>query len=214
MVKVSVIGVGNLGSCIAYEIAIRGITDELILVDVLRDLAEGQAIDIEQAIAMRNDTRVIAGNYEDVEGSDLVIVSAGRARTPEMKSRLELLNINSRIIKDVASSLKPFLSKECIVITLTNPLDIMNFLLWKFLGIGRCKVIGSSSQLDSARFRSLLAKKFHVKPSEIDAFVIGEHGEHQVPLFSRVKVSGKSVSLEQIEKKTIHEALREYALRT
>lgn len=213
MVKVSVIGVGNLGSCIAYEIAARGITDELILVDVVRDLAEGQAIDIEQAIALRNDTRVIAGNYEDVEGSNLVIVSAGKARTPEMKSRLELLNINSRIIRDVASSLKPFLSKECVVITLTNPLDIMNFLMWKFLGIGRHKVIGSSSQLDSARFKSLLAKKFHVKPSDIEAFVIGEHGDHQVPLFSRVKVSGKPAFFEQDERGAVLEALRDYALK-
>jgi len=213
MVKVTVIGVGNLGSCIAYEIATRGLADELVLVDVIRDLAEGQAADIEQAIALRKGIEVFAGNYDDVKGSDLVLVAAGKARTPEMKSRLELLSINSHIIKDVATRIKPFLSKECIVITLTNPLDIMNYLMWRTLGIERRRVIGSSSQLDSARFRVLLAKKFHVKPLDIDAYVIGEHGENQVPLFSHVKVFGKPISFEEHEKEELRETLKDYALK-
>ncbi|MEM2166752.1 MAG: L-lactate dehydrogenase, partial [Candidatus Bathyarchaeia archaeon] len=87
-VKISVIGVGNLGSCIAYEIANRGLANELVLIDVLRNLAEGNAADIGQAIAFRNNTRVYAGDYGDAEGSQIIIVAAGKPRTPEMKTRL------------------------------------------------------------------------------------------------------------------------------
>ena len=209
--KVSVIGVGNLGSCIAYEIANRGLVEELVLIDIFRDLAEGNAADIEQAIAFRNNTAIYAGNYEDVEGSHLIIVAAGKPRTPEMKTRLELLRVNKRIIEDVAKNLREICGNP-VVITLTNPVDVMNYLLWKYTGFPREKVIGSAGMLDSARFRSILARRCGVPVLDVEAYVIGEHGENQVPVFSRVKIRGERREFASEEKSEIIKELRSSAL--
>ncbi|MEM1989622.1 MAG: malate dehydrogenase [Candidatus Bathyarchaeia archaeon] len=210
-VKISVIGVGNLGSCIAYEIANRGLANELVLIDVLRNLAEGNAADIGQAIAFRNNTRVYAGDYGDAEGSQIIIVAAGKPRTPEMKTRLELLGVNQRIISDVAKGIRE-LSGEPIIITLTNPVDIMNYLMWKYSGFPRERVIGSAGMLDSARLRYVLSRIYDVPILDVDAYVIGEHGERQVPVFSRVRIRGRKMEFTDAEKSRIAEELRQSAL--
>lgn len=209
--KISVIGVGNLGSCIAYELADRGIAEELVLVDIVRDLAEGNAMDIGHSIAFRNNTNVYAGDYNDVEGSHVIIVTAGKPRSPEMKTRLELLEINKRIIADVAQNLKR-LHDEPILITLTNPVDIMNYLLWKYTGISRKRVIGSAGMLDSARFRYLLSRRYGIPVLDVEAYVIGEHGESQVPVFSKVKIKGDVKSFTSLEKSEIINELKRSAL--
>ncbi|MEM1582778.1 MAG: malate dehydrogenase [Candidatus Bathyarchaeia archaeon] len=209
--KVSVIGVGNLGSCIAYEIANRGLAEELVLIDVLRDLSEGNAADIEHAIAFRNNTSIYAGDYSDAEDSSIIVVAAGKPRTPEMKSRLELLEVNKQIIRDIAKKIRG-IREEPVVITLTNPVDVMNYLLWKYTGFPRTRVIGSAGMLDSARFRHILSKKFGVPILDVEAYVIGEHGENQVPVFSRVKVKGESKKFTNTEKDEIMMELRRSAL--
>jgi len=209
--KVSIIGVGNLGSCIAYEVANRGLVKELVLIDVVRDLAEGNAEDISQAMAFRNNAYVYAGDYGDAENSDIIIVTAGKPRTPEMKSRLDLLEVNKRIISDVAQKIVG-LHGEPIVITLTNPVDIMNYLMWKYTGFPRARVIGSAGMLDSARFRHLLSRKYNVPVLDVEAYVIGEHGEYQVPLFSRVKFKGVSQRFTEGERINIVEELKQSAL--
>ncbi|MEM2341298.1 MAG: malate dehydrogenase [Candidatus Bathyarchaeia archaeon] len=210
--KVGVIGVGNLGSCIAYEIANRGLVDEIVLIDILKDLAEGNAIDIEQAVAFRNNTEIYSGDYGDIEGSHVIVVAAGKPRTPEMKSRLELLEINKRIIGDVAQKIKS-IRGEPIVITLTNPVDIMNYLLWKYTGLPRERVIGSAGMLDSARFRQVLSKRYGVPVLDVEAYVIGEHGENQVPVFSKVKIRNEIKKFTEIEKKGIMDELKHLALK-
>lgn len=210
--RVSVIGVGNLGSCIAYEIANRGLVDEIVLVDILKDLAEGNAIDIGQAVAFRNNTEIYSGDYGDVEGSHIIIVAAGKPRTPEMKSRLELLEINRRIIENISRKIRS-IRGEPIIITLTNPVDIMNYLLWKYTGLPREKVIGSAGMLDSARFRQILSKKYGVPVLDVEAYVIGEHGENQVPVFSKVKIKNEIKKFTEIEKKEIIDELKHSALK-
>ncbi|MEM1530597.1 MAG: malate dehydrogenase [Candidatus Bathyarchaeia archaeon] len=209
--KVSVIGVGNLGSCIAYELANRGIVEEMVLIDIVRDLAEGNAMDIGHSIAFRNNTKVYAGDYSDAEGSHIIVVTAGKPRSPEMKTRLELLEVNKRIIADVAQNLKR-LGDEPILITLTNPVDIMNYLLWKYTGMPRRKVIGSASMLDSARFRYFLSRKYGVSVLDVEAYVIGEHGENQVPVFSRVKIRGEVRGFTSLERSEIIDELKKSAL--
>ena len=211
MSKLTVVGTGNLGSCIGYEVANRGLVDELVLIDVYRELAEGNAEDIKQSLAFRNNTEVYAGDYDDADGSDIVVITAGKPRTPEIKSRMDLLNVNRKIIRDVTSNLKS-LGGEFIVITLTNPIDLINYLVWKYTGFERRRIIGSAGQLDSSRFRCVLSRKFGVPVLDVDAFVIGEHGENQVPVFSRVKVKGERKRFSEEEKEKVREKLRASAL--
>ena len=211
MSKLTVVGAGKLGSCIAYEVANRGLVEELVLIDLYRELAEGNAEDIKQSLAFRNNAEVYAGDYEDAEGSDVVVIAAGKPRTPEMKSRMDLIEVNQEIVRAVASNLKS-IKGEFIVVTLTNPLDVMNYVVWRYTGFDRSRVIGSAGQLDSSRFRCVLSKRLKIPVLEVDAFVIGEHGEDQVPVFSRVRVRGKRFSFTEDEKIEIWKELRESAL--
>jgi malate dehydrogenase len=210
MKKVAIVGSGNLGSCIAYEIANRNLVDELVLIDVFHDLAEGNAADIRQGIAFRNNTKVFAGNFQDAMGSQVVVVTAGKPRTQNMKSRMDLLKINKNIIFDVAEKIKKHCPKS-IIVTLTNPVDIMNFLMWKKTGFDRRRILGSAGMLDSARFRNVLKTSLDVSILDLDAYVMGEHGEYQVPVFSQVKVKGKIFYLNKKEKTEIIKKIKEAA---
>lgn len=211
MNKVTVVGVGNLGSCIAYEIASRGIADKIVLVDVYHELAEGNAADISQAMAFRNNAEVVAGNYEDARGSKVVVVTAGKPRTPDMKSRMELLEANKKIITSVASNLKQ-LGGTPTIITLTNPVDVMNYVMWKSTGSDRKRVLGSAGMLDSARFRTVLSSIYDVPILDVDAFVIGEHGDNQIPVFSQVTIKKHKKTFTEEERVEIMSRLKESAL--
>ena len=211
MRKITVIGVGSLGSCIAYELASRKLADRLVLIDIYRDLAEGNAEDISQAMAFRSNLEVYAGDYGDAEGSDIIVVTAGKPRTPEMKSRMELLRVNFEIIKSVASRLRE-IGGEPIIVTLTNPVDVMNYVMWRLTGFDRRKVIGSAGMLDSARFRRAISRGLGVPVLDVEAYVIGEHGEHQVPVFSRVKVKGRSIEFSRDERERLSEEIKQSAL--
>ena len=211
MKKATVIGVGSLGSCIAYELAAREIVDQIVLIDVYHELAEGNAEDIAQAMAFRSNIDVIAGGYEDADGSDIVIVTAGKPRTPDMKSRMDLLKANTQIVKSIASNIKEIRGRP-VVVTLTNPVDIMNFIMLRITGFERRRVIGSAGMLDSARFRRAISKRLKVPVLEVEAYVIGEHGENQVPVFSRVKVKGEKRAFSKEERAEITEEIRQSAL--
>lgn len=211
MIKITVIGVGNLGSCIAYEIACRRLVDRIVLVDVFRELAEGNALDIAQAIAFRNNTEVVAGNYEDTRGSNIIVVTAGKPRTPDMKSRMDLLEANAKIIMSVASELKK-LKETPVIITLTNPVDIMNYVMWKSMGMDRRKVIGSAGMLDSARFKTVLSAKYGVSNLDVEAYVIGEHGDNQVPVFSQVRIKNQKKTFSEVERFEVMNRLKDSAL--
>jgi malate dehydrogenase len=211
MRKITIIGAGNLGSCIAYEIANRYLAEEIVLIDVVKDLAEGNAEDIGQAIAFRNNTNVHAGNYDDAKGSDIIVVAAGKPRSPGMKSRFELLQVNGNIIKDIARNLKN-IGGEPIIITLTNPVDVMNYIMWRYSGLPRNKVIGSAGMLDSARFRCVLSRRYSAPVLDVEAYIIGEHGDNQVPVFSKVEIGGRKIMFSEEEKNEIAEDLKEAAL--
>jgi malate dehydrogenase len=211
MIKATVVGVGNLGSCIAYEIACRGLVDRIVLVDVYHELAEGNALDIAQAMAFRNNTEIIAGNYEDARGSKVIVVTAGKPRSPDMKSRMDLLEANRKIIVSVASDLRK-LGGTPVVITLTNPVDVMNYVMWRSTGMDRRRVIGSAGMLDSARFRTVLSVKYGVSSLDVDAYVMGEHGDNQVPVFSKVTMKKQKKVFSETERVEIMSSLKESAL--
>lgn len=211
MRKVSVIGAGRLGSAAAYTIAQRGIADEIVLVDINNELAQGQAQDIAQSVARRSNTKIVAGDYKDVSGSDVVVITCGMPRGAIEHDRMELLEKNKSIIKGVAEKLKEC-AQGAAIITVTNPSDVMNYLVQKTTGFSESKVMGFGNILDSERFRVILAEKIGCKVSEIEnAFVVGEHGEAMVPLFSNVIVRGKEHDFSDKEKGEITALLKKAA---
>lgn len=204
--KVSVIGAGKIGSLTAYNIALRGFVDEVLLIDISKDAAEGQALDIGHSLAFKSNTKVSFGNFKDMKGSGIVIISAGKPRTADM-SRLDLAKVNAEIVKGLAKEIKLY-APNAIIITITNPMDVMNYVVCK-AGFKRETVIGFGGMLDSARLRFFLAKELGKKVTDIEAWVLGEHGDSQVPIFSRVKVNGKPATIKN--KDEIREMLRKSA---
>ncbi len=209
--KVSVIGCGKLGSKIAYTIAQRGIADSVVIVDLLADVAKGNAMDIAQSVAFVNGCEVSSGGYEDITGSSVVVVTAGKPRTPDMNDRLELAKINAKIVSSVCAGIKKY-APDCIVITCSNPMDLMNYAAFKALGFPASKVIGFGGRLDSARFKYVVAKHLGVKMCDLSCDVVGEHGESMVPLFSRVRLKGASVEFSASDKEKIMTDVRGIAL--
>ncbi len=200
--KISVIGAGNLGSFIAYEIVSRDVCKEMVLVDILKDVAEGQAMDMTQALPYKNSTKVYSGGYEDIAGSEVIVITAGKPRTPDIKDRLELATINVKIMNFILAEVKKY-APEAIIITITNPMDLINLHIHKS-GWAREKVIGSGGQLDSSRFRTILG----CPDKEVEAYIIGEHGAGQIPVFSKVKINGELKQFSEEEQKEIKEKLK------
>jgi malate/lactate dehydrogenase len=129
-----------------------------------------------------------------------------------MRSRMDLLEVNGKIVREVALNLKG-VGGKFVVVTLTNPVDVMNYLMWKFTGLNRRLVLGSAGMLDSARFRSVLSRKCQVPILDVEAYVIGEHGDNQTPIFSRVKIKGERKVFSSEERVRIRESLKEEALK-
>ncbi len=206
MVKVSIIGAGNLGAQIAYDIANRNFVDELVLIDILADLAKGQAQDIAQSLPFRSKTNVTCGDYSSLQESDVIVITAGKPRTPQMKDRLELAQINLAIMKSIISQIKEFVP-SAILIVLTNPMDLITHYIYK-AGFSKNKVIGSGGQLDSSRLRVVLGHP----TTKVEAFVLGEHGENQVPIFSNILIDGKKREYTNDEQEEIKEKIRKSAL--
>lgn len=206
MSKLSLIGAGNLGAAIAYEIAARGLVDELFLIEILKDLAQGQAADIAQALPFRNKTKVYSADYPALANSDIIIITAGKPRTPEMNDRLQLAQINFKIVGSIVSEIKKY-SPHSIIITITNPMDLINHFIYR-QGFPKEKVIGSGGQLDSSRFRVALG----YPDKEIEAYVLGEHGEDQVPIFSRITVNGQQQLFSMQDKEMIRAKIKQSAL--
>ncbi len=211
MRKVSVIGAGRLGSVSAYTIAQRGLADEIVLVDINKEFARGQAGDIAQSVALQSDTKITAGDYDAVSGSDVVAITCGMPRGKDTDDRMELLEKNKAIIKEVAEKLKEC-AQGAVIVTVSNPSDVMNFLVRKTTGFSESRVVGFGSLLDSARFRHILSGYLKCSPSEIEgAHVIGEHGEAMVPLFSNIKVGGRAHDFSVKDKSEITEFLKKSA---
>ncbi len=204
--KVGIVGVGKLGGEIAFAVARDGIWDEIVLCDVVPDLAWAQAEDIRTGIAERSDSIVRAGTMADLKGSHAVLLVAGRGRQPGM-TRLDLLHANAPLVRDLSREIVRAAPQATLVV-LTNPVDVVTTIAWQASGLPRERVIGSGGLLDSVRFRCLLADRFSVHPSEVEGIVLGEHGDRAVPLFSRVRVRGRPMILNDKEKAGITEELK------
>ncbi len=199
--KISVIGAaGYVGSNVAVTLALAGLGDELVLVDPYKqNIVIQLAMDTGTAAADRG-VAVRAGDFADIKGSDIVIVAAGAAQGV-IASRMEMLPNNLPIIKDIAENIKK-LSPNAIVITATNPVDPLNYAMYRFTGFDRRKVIGYSLN-DATRFRMMVAQALGQPTADVEGTVVGEHGESQVLVFSSVKVRGKPVKIDEATKEQV-----------
>ncbi len=191
MSKISLIGAGQIGGTLAHLIGIKELVNEVVLFDVASGLAKGKALDIAQSSSVDGFNVKLSGsdNYEDIKNSDVIIITAGVPRKPGM-SRDDLLGINLKIIKQVAQGIKKH-SPDAFVICITNPLDVMVMALQKYSGLPAKKVVGMAGILDSSRFKLFLSLELNVPVKDIEAMVMGGHGDTMVPLPRFTKVSGK-----------------------
>ena len=193
MPKLSVVGAGNVGASAALYLAEAEMGD-VTLVDIVEGVARGKALDLLEAGPVRGYDTMIegSGDMRSVAGSDLIIVTAGLPRKPGM-SRADLLKANADIVRGIAQAIKEHAPKA-FVITVTNPLDVMTYLMYRVTGFPRERVIGMAGVLDSARFRAFLSMEIGVSVEDIQAMVLGGHGDTMVPLLSNATVSGVPVS--------------------
>ena len=191
MSKISLIGAGQIGGTLAHLIGLKELVNEVVLFDVASGIAKGKALDIAQSSSVDGFNVKFIGtdNYEDIKDSDVIIITAGVPRKPGM-SRDDLLGINLKIIKQVAEGIKVN-APNAFVICITNPLDVMVMAFQKYSGLPANKVVGMAGILDSSRFKLFLSEELNVPVREIDAMVMGGHGDTMVPLPRFTKVSGK-----------------------
>jgi len=213
MTKVSVVGAaGTVGAAAGYNIALRDAADELVFVDIpdKEDDTVGQAADTNHGVAYDSNTTIRQGSYEDTAGSDVVVITAGIPRQPG-QTRIDLAGDNAPIMEDIGSSLAEH-NDDFVTITTSNPVDLLNRHLYETGDRAREKVIGFGGRLDSARFRYVLAERFDAPVQNVEATILGEHGDAQVPIFSKVRVDGRDPEFSDDEKEEILEELQTSAM--
>jgi malate dehydrogenase len=205
--KITVVGAGHVGEIAAQRVAEKELAREVVLIDILDGIPQGKALDQWESAPVEGfDSRVVGTNdYDMAAGSDIFIVTAGVARKPGM-SRDDLLKINADIVRSVAGEIKR-VAPDSIVIVVSNPLDIMTYVTRETTGFPRERVIGMAGVLDTARFRSFIALELDVSVEDIQALVLGGHGDTMVPLISTTSVGG--IPLTQLVSKDRLDALVE-----
>lgn len=199
--KISVIGTGNVGMAIAQTILTQDLADELALLDANADKLRGEMLDLQHAAAFLPRTKILAStDYSVTAGSDLCIVTAGARQIPG-ESRLNLLHRNVALFRQIIPSLVKY-SPDTILLIVSNPVDVLTYVAWKLSGFPSNRVIGSGTNLDSSRFRFLIADHLDVNAQDVQAFIVGEHGDSSVALWSSISVGGVPI-LSFLEKQQI-----------
>ena len=191
--KISLIGAGQIGGTLAHLLGIKEVASEVVLFDVAAGIAKGKALDIAQSSSVDGFNVKFLGtdNYNDIKNSDVIIITAGVPRKPGM-SRDDLLGINLKIMKQVAEGIKSN-CPDAFVICITNPLDVMVMALQTYSNLPKNKVVGMAGILDSSRYKLFLSEELNVPVKQIDALVMGGHGDTMVPLPGFTKINGKKL---------------------
>lgn len=211
--KIALIGAGNIGGTLAHLVLLKQLGD-VVLYDINANVSKGKALDLSQCGPIENVDLRITGtsDYKDLAGSDVVIVTAGLPRQPGM-SRDDLLETNAKVMKAVGAGIKQN-CPDAFVICITNPLDVMVGVLQQFSGVPDHKIVGMAGVLDSARFRTFLAWEFNVSVSQVEAYVLGGHGDAMVPLTQLSNIAGVSLNQLVADGKMTQQRLDEIVIRT
>ena len=191
MSKITVIGAGNVGATIANDLMIQGIASEIVLVDINKQKAFGEALDIYQGAPFCSPAIVRSGDYPAAEGSDIVVITSGLPRKAG-QSRLDLAQANVNIIKDIAPQIVKY-APNAIYIIVSNPVDVLTYVFHKVSGIPENRIIGSGTILDTSRLQSALAKRFRISPKNVHAHVYGEHGDSSFVPWSLVHIANNHI---------------------
>ena len=187
MIKITVIGSGNVGATIAYTLTTMGIASEIVMIDVNEEKALGEALDIRQGVPFCSPANVYAGNYDDAKDSDIVVITSGMARKAG-QSRLDLAQTNVDIIKSIADKIVPA-APDATYVIVSNPVDILTYVFLKHTGLPQERVIGSGTILDTARLRSRISEYYSVNQKNVHAYVLGEHGDSSFVPWSIANIS-------------------------
>lgn len=186
--KVTVVGAGFVGSTTAYTLMLSGLISEIVLIDLNTEKAEGEVMDMNHGMPFVRPVNIYRGDYKDCAGSDIVVITAG-ANQKEGETRIDLVKKNTAVFKSIVGEVIKY-NKDCILLVVTNPVDILTYVTYKLSGFPKNKVIGSGTVLDSARFRYLIGKHVGVDTRNVHAYIMGEHGDTEVPAWSLANIAG------------------------
>ena len=191
----TVIGAGNVGATIAYTLAVEGVANEIVMIDIKKEKAEGEVMDISQGSPFFSGTDITVGDYADAADSDIVIITSGVARKPD-QTRLDLAQTNINVLKSISAKITKY-APDAIYLIVSNPVDVMTYVFHKITNIPEHHIIGSGTILDTARLRSMLAYHFDISQQNVHAFVFGEHGDSAFIPWSQTNIS--CVNIEQYQ---------------
>lgn len=186
--KITVIGAGFVGSTTAYTLMTSGLVSELVLIDVNKDKTEGEIMDLNHGMPFVKPVHMYQGEYSDCAGSDIIIITAGANQKPG-ETRTDLVHKNTAIFKNIIDEIKKY-NNDCILLVVTNPVDVLTYITLKLSGFPKEKVIGSGTVLDTARFRYLLGEHVGIDTRNVHAYIIGEHGDTEVAAWSLTNIAG------------------------
>ena len=197
LTKISIIGAGSVGAATAFSLAISGMVEELVLVDINNAKAEGEAMDIAHGAEFIRPINVRAGQYEDTKDSDIVVVTAGLPQKPG-ETRLELVNKNVSIFKEMIPDIAKY-SPEAILLIVANPVDILSYVAYELSGFPKERVIGSGTTLDTTRLKYEIGKAYNVDPRNVNSYILGEHGDTEFVTWSLTNI--QSIGIEEYAQK-------------
>lgn len=191
--KVAIVGAGSVGSTTAFSLLVNGVCSEIVLIDKDKTRAEGEALDLNHCMQFTTMTKIVGGDsFELVAGADIVVITAGFAQKPG-ELRTDLLQKNTEVMKEIIPLITKY-NQTCLLLVVTNPLDVMTYVSWKLSGFSACAVFGTGTVLDSARLRFLIGQQLRVSPKDVIAYMLGEHGDTSFAWWSNATIGGIPLS--------------------
>lgn len=190
--KVVIIGTGNVGSTCAYTLMLSGLFSQLVIIDINREKAEGDALDIAHGVSFVKPVQVFAGDYSECRNADIVIITAGVNQMPG-EPRTELLKRNMEIMKEITSNVMKYAPEDIILLMVTNPVDILTYAVYKMSGLPKNRVLGSGTVLDTSRLKYMISQKTGIDARNCHTYIIGEHGDSEVAAWSVTNIGGMSM---------------------
>lgn len=190
--KISIIGAGAVGSTIAYTTMIKNLASEIVLIDLNKEKQEGEVLDINDGLSFSESGKVIAGDYKDAKDSDIIILTAGVAQK-QGETRLDLVFRNKEIAISIFKQIGE-IKPSCIIVVVSNPVDIITNIVQEISGLPKNQVFGSGTCLDTARLRTIISEKFNISSEQVEGFMLGEHGDTEFVAWSTVSIEGKKAT--------------------
>lgn len=191
--KVAIIGSGLVGATTAYTLMLGGLFSEIVIIDINRSKAEGDALDIAHGVSFVKPVNVYAGDYSDCKGADIIIITAGVAQK-EGETRLDLLKRNIGVLKSIIEGISAHAPEDVILLTVTNPVDILTYATFKLSSLPRNRVLGSGTVLDTSRLKYMISKRTGIDARNCHTYIIGEHGDSEVAAWSVTNIGGMSMN--------------------